>query len=64
MALNNECTDGLHRNFYHEKKRPSINLHFFTTKNVTQLPFSDFCAPREHVLTAITGVNPLYIGDV
>lgn len=43
--------------FFHNKKTPK--------QNITQLPFPDFCAPPEHVLTSITGVNLLYIvGDV
>lgn len=42
--------------FFHNKKTPK--------QNITQLPFSDFGAPGEHVLTSIMGVNPLYISDV
>lgn len=44
---------------------PLCKFTFFHNKNITQLPFPDFCAPPEHVLTSITGVNLLYIvGDV
>lgn len=43
--------------FFHNKKNPK--------QNITQLPFPDFCAPPEHVLTSITGVNLLYnVSDV